>query len=162
MEKGRLRRTLVPRRNDHRRHRPGLRPGHPPPAGHGGRFADGTPQEKITPVVARTVYLDPAYWETIRRGLAAVVTRGTAAAVFQGFRQTAAGKTGSAETGRGTTHSWFACYAPASAPEVVVAALVEDGGDGSVSAGPVVRKVLEAYFALPPTSPPQPPPGTTD
>lgn len=124
--------------------------------------ADGTPQEKITPVVARTVYLDPAYWETIRRGLAAVVTRGTAAAVFQGFRQTAAGKTGSAETGRGTTHSWFACYAPASAPEVVVAVLVEDGGDGSVSAGPVVRKVLEAYFALPPTSPPQPPPETTD
>ncbi len=123
---------------------------------------DGTPLQKINPVVTRTVYLAPTTWETIRHGLEAVVTRGTAVAVFQGFRQTAAGKTGSAETGRGTTHSWFACYAPAANPEIAVAALVEDGGDGSVSAGPVVRKVLEAYFGLPKTTAPQPTPGTSD
>lgn len=124
--------------------------------------ADGTPQEKIAPVVARTVYLAPDNWETVRRGLEAVVARGTAASVFRGFKQTAAGKTGSAETGRGTTHSWFACYAPADRPEVVVAALVEEGGDGSVTAGPVVRKVLEAYFGLPKTNVPAAQPGTTD
>jgi penicillin-binding protein 2 len=123
---------------------------------------DGTPRQEIAPVVARTVYLAPDTWLTIRRGLEGVVTRGTAASVFQGFKQTAAGKTGSAETGRGTTHSWFACYAPAANPEVVVAALVEDGGDGSVTAGPVVRKVLEAYFGLPPGKVNAPPPGTSD
>jgi penicillin-binding protein 2 len=124
--------------------------------------ADGTPKEKISPVVARTVYLAPPIWDTIRRGLEAVVTRGTASTVFRGFQQTAAGKTGSAESGRGTTHSWFACYAPASQPEIVVAALVEDGGDGSVTAGPVARKILEAYFSLPPARVNTPPPGKTD
>jgi penicillin-binding protein 2 len=123
---------------------------------------DGTPREKIGPAVARTVYLAPETWSTIRRGLESVITRGTAASVFRGFKQTAAGKTGSAETGRGTTHSWFACYAPAANPEVVVAALVEDGGDGSVAAGPIVRKVLEAYFGLPPAQVNAPPPGQTD
>ena len=75
-----------------------------------------------------------------------VTIRGTAAAVFQGLSVTVAGKTGSAETGRGTTHSWFACYAPAEQPEIVVAVLIEEGGDGSVAAAPVVRKILEAYF----------------
>jgi penicillin-binding protein 2 len=123
---------------------------------------DGTPRQKLTPAVARTVYLAPETWETIRRGLEGVVTRGTAATVFQGFGQTAAGKTGSSETGRGTTHSWFACYAPAASPEIVVAALIEDGGDGSVAAGPVVRKVLEAYFGLPASKVKAPPPGQTD
>jgi penicillin-binding protein 2 len=124
--------------------------------------ADGTPRETFPPAVARTVYLAPETWSVIRRGLEAVVTRGTAAAVFRGFKSTAAGKTGSAETGRGTTHSWFACYAPAARPEIVVAALVEDGGDGSVAAGPVVRKVLEAYFGLPPGKVTPPAPGQSD
>ncbi len=124
--------------------------------------ADGTPRETFPPVVARTVYLAPENWDVIRRGLEAVVARGTAASIFQGFKSTAAGKTGSAETGRGTTHSWFACYAPAARPEIVVAALVEDGGDGSVTAGPVVRKVLEAYFGLPQGQITPPAPGQSD
>ncbi len=123
---------------------------------------DGTPRQKLDPVIARTIHLAPETWETIRRGLERVVTQGTADTVFQGFGQTAAAKTGSAETGRGTTHSWFACYAPAAAPEIVVAALVEEGGDGSVAAGPVVRKVLDAYFGLPPSKIKTPPPGQTD
>ncbi len=123
---------------------------------------DGAPRETFPPVVARTVYLAPENWDVIRRGLQAVVTRGTAASVFRGFKGTAAGKTGSAETGRGTTHSWFACYAPADKPEIVVAAFVEDGGDGSVTAGPVVRKVLDAYFGLPRGNEPQPQPGQSD
>ncbi|MDT8902983.1 penicillin-binding protein 2 [Anaeroselena agilis] len=123
---------------------------------------DGTPRQKLAPSVARTVYLAPETWETISRGLEGVVSRGTATTVFQGFKRTAAGKTGSAETGRGTTHSWFACYAPADKPEVVVAALIEDGGDGSVAAAPVARKVLEAYFGLPSAEVKTPPPGQTD
>lgn len=123
---------------------------------------DGAVREDIKPEIAYTVYLAPQTWDTIRRGLAAVTTTGTAATVFAGFKRTAAGKTGSAESGRGTTHSWFACYAPVDNPEIVVAALVEDGGDGSVAAGPVVRKVLDAYFGLPPVKVKTPPPGKTD
>jgi len=107
---------------------------------------DGTILETYEPEVMRHVYLKDEIWGLIREGLVAVTVRGTAAAVFQGFSTKVAGKTGSAETGRGTVHSWFSCYAPADNPEIVVSVLVEEGGDGSVSAAPVVRKILEAYF----------------
>lgn len=108
--------------------------------------ADGAVFEKYNPEVMRTVYLKPETWDVIKSGLVAVTNRGTAASVFQGFSPKVAGKTGSAETGTGTVHSWFACYAPADNPEIAVSVLVEEGGDGSVSAAPVVRKILEAYF----------------
>ncbi|HWR43473.1 penicillin-binding protein 2 [Sporomusa sp.] len=123
---------------------------------------DGATLEKFEPEVLRTVYLKPEIWDTIRQGLVGVTTKGTASKVFAGFPKTVAGKTGSAETGRRATHSWFACYAPAENPEVVVAAFVEDGGEGSVAAAPVVRKVLDAYFGIPSTEPPVIPQGKTD
>lgn len=102
--------------------------------------------DTIKPEVLRTIYLRPEHWGALRQGLEAVVSSGTGAGAFRGLGQRVAGKSGSAETGNGTTHSWFACYAPADKPEIVVAALVEEGGEGSSAAAPVVRKVLEAYF----------------
>ncbi|KYZ74979.1 peptidoglycan glycosyltransferase [Anaerosporomusa subterranea] len=123
----------------------------------------GVVVETFLPEVSRTLYLKPESWETIRKGLVEVTTSGTASAVFKGFPHTVAGKTGSAETGRKATHAWFACYAPAEAPEVAVVAFVEDGGEGSVAAAPIARKVLEAYFGIPSAGqPPTPPKGTTD
>lgn len=107
---------------------------------------DGAVLQKYSPEIIGNVQLKSEIWETIKAGLRAVPTQGTAAAVFQGCKPMVAGKTGSAETGTGTTHSWFACYAPADNPEIVVSVMVEDGGDGSVSAAPVARKIVEAYF----------------
>lgn len=123
---------------------------------------DGTTVASYAPEILQTVYLRPEVWETIRQGLQAVTTRGTASAVFAGLALPVAGKTGSAETGRNTTHAWFACYAPASNPEIAVAAFVDEGGEGSVAAAPIVRKVLEQYFKLPPQAATVPPKGTTD
>ena len=108
--------------------------------------ADGEIIEQYSPEIAYRVYLETETWDVIKNGLAAVTTRGTAAAVFEGLSPKIAGKTGSAETGTGTVHSWFSCYAPADHPEIVVSVLVEEGGDGSVAAAPVVRKIVEAYF----------------
>lgn len=107
---------------------------------------EGTVLEKYEPEIMGNVYLTTEAWDTIKAGLMAVPTRGTAAAVFQGLTIPIAGKTGSAETGKGTTHSWFACYAPADNPQIIVSVMVEDGGDGSVAAAPVARKIIEAYF----------------
>ncbi|VBB08838.1 Hypothetical protein LUCI_4119 [Lucifera butyrica] len=115
---------------------------------------DGSTYQSFPPEVLRTVYLKPEYWDTIRQGLKGVVSQGTATSVFQGYPGTLAGKTGSAETGTGTTHSWFSCYAPAENPKIAVTAFVEDGEDGSVSAAPIVRTVLEAYFGFRKNSPP--------
>lgn len=109
---------------------------------------DGTPAAAIEPEVARIVYLHSDIWKNIQQGMEAVVSRGSAASVFRGMPQPVAGKTGSGETGRGTTHSWFAGYAPADTPAISLVAFVEEGGDGSVAATPVARKVLEAYFDI--------------
>ncbi|WP_371373935.1 penicillin-binding protein 2 [Sporomusa aerivorans] len=110
---------------------------------------EGNLAEKLTPEVLRTVNLRPEVWDTLHQGLLAVTTRGTGASVFRGFVRPVAGKSGSSETGRGTTHSWFACYAPADKPEIAMAVLVEEGGEGSMAAAPVTRRILEAYFGVP-------------
>ena len=43
-------------------------------------------------------------------------------------------------------NGWFVGYAPRRNPEVVVAALVQEGGWGSTSAAPIVRDVVRAYY----------------
>jgi len=60
-----------------------------------------------------------------------------------------AGKTGSAEVYgyAHTTHGWFASYAPAHDPEIVIVVFMEGGGHGGSVAAPVARKIYEAYFA---------------
>lgn len=43
-------------------------------------------------------------------------------------------------------NAWFVGFAPADDPQIVVAALVENGGHGGSAAAPVVRAVMEAFF----------------
>jgi penicillin-binding protein 2 len=43
-------------------------------------------------------------------------------------------------------NGWFVGYAPRRNPEIVVAALVQRGGWGSLSAAPIVRDVVKAYY----------------
>jgi penicillin-binding protein 2 len=45
-------------------------------------------------------------------------------------------------------HAWFTSFAPADKPEIAVTVLVEHGGHGGSTAGPVAKKVLERYFSL--------------
>ena len=52
------------------------------------------------------------------------------------------------EPGNWPTHSWYTAFAPFDDPEIVVIAFVYNGGEGAVTAGPIVKQVLEAYFEL--------------
>jgi penicillin-binding protein A len=58
------------------------------------------------------------------------------------------GKTGTAEVGDGTSHSWFIGFAPANAPRVAVAVIMEHKGSGSDFATPAGGKVLQAALAV--------------
>src|SRR5438874_3987265 len=59
------------------------------------------------------------------------------------------GKTGTAEVGDGTSHSWFIGFAPADAPRVAVAVIMEHQGSGSDFATPAAQQVmLTALTAL--------------
>ena len=43
-------------------------------------------------------------------------------------------------------HAWFAAWAPLDQPELVVAVIVEHGGDGGSTAGPIAGKIVEAFL----------------
>ncbi|MEA3403922.1 MAG: penicillin-binding transpeptidase domain-containing protein [Armatimonadota bacterium] len=69
---------------------------------------------------------------------------GTGRGVFSGLGYDVAGKTGTAQLGAGLQpHSWFAGFAPYRRPEVAFAVIVENGGWGSRSAGPIARRLVE-------------------
>jgi len=58
-----------------------------------------------------------------------------------------AGKTGTSATpGRRATHAWFAGWAPAVHPEIVIVVFLEQGRGGG-DAAPVARAIFEAYLA---------------
>lgn len=86
---------------------------------------------------------------------------GTAYLPFRGLSLPVAGKTGTAESGQPKPHAWFAGYAPADDPEIAIAVIVEHSGEGSVYAAPLLRQVVETYFAEEPTSEATPDPTPT-
>ena len=95
------------------------------------------------------------FFSPIRRGLRKTVTEGTARSRLGDFPVPTAGKTGTAETpGKraGLEHAWYAGYGPwPPNPEyrpVVVVAMVENGGEGSQVALPVVKRVMAAFWGI--------------
>jgi penicillin-binding protein 2 len=76
---------------------------------------------------------------------------GTSTAIFSSFPVEIAGKTGTAEKwsseyDRYFDQAWWCGYGPNDAPEIVVCALIENGGHGGTSAAPAAREVLANYF----------------
>ena len=60
---------------------------------------------------------------------------------------TTAGKSGTAELGgTGEPHSWFIGFAPADAPKVAIAVLVEQAGRGAEVAAPIAGNLMELYL----------------
>jgi peptidoglycan glycosyltransferase len=78
----------------------------------------------------------------------AVVSGGTGtAAQIPGVR--VAGKTGTAENGPGRPNTtWFIAFAPADAPRVAVAVVLENQtGTGGTTAAPIAREIMQAILA---------------
>jgi penicillin-binding protein 2 len=73
---------------------------------------------------------------------------GTSSAIFADFPVPVAGKTGTAEAPRGSDHSWYASWAPAGRPRVVVVVLIEHGGFGAEAAAPAARDIYRAFFRI--------------
>jgi penicillin-binding protein 2 len=106
--------------------------------------ADGTEERTFSPRVVRApVNLPPQALRALREGMQAVVDGGTGtAAAVPGLA--IAGKTGSAENPRGVPHAWFAGYAPADSPALVVVVFIEHGRRGGAVAAPIARAIFEA------------------
>jgi peptidoglycan glycosyltransferase len=97
------------------------------------------PEQIAAPISADTA-------RQVRDLMIAVVKSGTGTvAALPGV--TVAGKTGTATNPHGLAHSWFVCFAPAEAPRVVVAVIVENAGYGADIAAPIARNVLRVALA---------------
>jgi penicillin-binding protein 2 len=100
--------------------------------------------------------VDAQALEVVRQGLfeATHSTLGTSSAIFGDFPIPISGKTGTAEKfidpGDGYLHtfnqSWWCGYGPSDSPELVVCALIENGGHGGDAAAPAALKVFEQFF----------------
>ncbi|CAN7186366.1 MULTISPECIES: penicillin-binding protein 2 [unclassified Variovorax] len=104
----------------------------------------------------------PKNVEIVRNALVAVNKGGTGTRVFAGAPYSSAGKTGTAQAvsmGQNVKynakaleehqrdHSLFAAYAPADAPRIAVAIIVENAGFGAAAAAPIVRRVFDYWLA---------------
>lgn len=103
----------------------------------------------------------PEQWQVIMEGMRDTMTRGTARAIATTAEYKMAGKTGTAQAfsvaqnaryvekdvnERLRDHAWFIAFAPAEAPQIAVAVLVENGGFGASAAAPIARQIMDAYL----------------
>jgi penicillin-binding protein 2 len=102
-------------------------------------------------------------WNVIYDGMMGAVTQpgATAYLAFRGALYKLAGKTGTAQVVtvkqtestkhqdadvRKREHAWFIAFAPVDDPKIAISVLVENGGFGGSTAGPIARKVLDTYL----------------
>jgi penicillin-binding protein 2 len=100
--------------------------------------------------------VDAQALNVVRQGLfeATHYTFGTSSAIFGSFPVPVSGKTGTAEKiidpgdgyARTFDQSWWCGYGPSDSPELVVCALIENGGHGGDAAAPAALKVFETFF----------------
>ena len=103
----------------------------------------------------------PKNVEIVRNALIAVNKGGTGTRVFAGAPYSSAGKTGTAQAvslGQNVKynaklleehqrdHSLYAAFAPAEAPEIAVAVIVENAGFGAAHAAPIARRVFDYWL----------------
>ncbi|MGV3497986.1 MAG: penicillin-binding protein 2 [Hydrogenophaga sp.] len=104
----------------------------------------------------------PAHLQAVLSAMQAVTTEGTSARVFAGAGYTSGGKTGTAQAvtigqrerydakkleEHQRDHSLYVAFAPADAPRVALAVIVENAGFGAAAAAPIARRVFD-YLLL--------------
>ncbi|MBI4770149.1 MAG: hypothetical protein HY784_06995 [Chloroflexi bacterium] len=109
----------------------------------------------------RTTTISPHVIQLIQQGMRQVIIDGTGSKYVHVEGVAIAGKSGTAEYcdniaqqknlcqfGNWPEHAWFVGYGPYENPEIMVLVFVYNGGEGSITAGPIVSEVLNAYFDL--------------
>jgi len=115
-------------------------------------LAIGASGIEVSPLELASAYVGLAQTASHPSNSTAVVLAGMREATASGLAQaaasrriTTAGKTGTAsDAGQSRTHAWFAGFAPAEHPEIVVVVFVERGR-GSVEASMIARRIFDVY-----------------
>ena len=112
---------------------------------------DGSVIKEIKPEKIGRLPVSAETLELLQSALKAVAQEGGTAAQMANLSVPVAGKTGTAENPHGKDHGLFVGYAPADNPNLVVVAVIDQGGFGSVSAAPIVQRIYE--YIYPPKQP---------
>ena len=120
----------------------------------------GVVTEIVQPAGENLGYL-PKNVDIVRNAMVAVIKGGTGTRVFAGAPYTAGGKTGTAQAvslGQNVRynakaleehqrdHSLFTAFAPAEAPTIALALIVENAGFGAAHAAPIARRVFDYWL----------------
>jgi penicillin-binding protein 2 len=125
---------------------------------------DGRPIVSYDPKVAKTIKVPTDALETWKKGMWKVSNEPGGTAFEHGYSSIVQvmGKTGTAEVKKhhrdhdhkdlekwnpNASHAWFAGWAPAEDPELVIITLIEHGGAGGTNAWPISRRILDGYFS---------------
>lgn len=113
---------------------------------------DGDPTYTFTPKVVRELSVTPENLSAIQEAMVSVVdnSRGTAYKFLGSMTVNVAGKTGTAQNPLGDPHAWFAGYTNnnnSDKPDIAVAIVLENAGEGSDLAAPLFRRAVSLYFS---------------
>ncbi|MGH8156844.1 MAG: penicillin-binding protein 2 [Rhodanobacter sp.] len=122
---------------------------------------EAQPQPLLNPPTGPSLIRKDSDWNVINEGMRAVITSGTGKGLNDGFPYLIAGKSGTAErfsrtsnaydTNKNTAYlaarhrAWFIGYTPADDPQIAAAVVLESGAWGAQDAGPIVRKIFDAW-----------------
>ena len=112
---------------------------------------DGTASFTFKPEINGKLPLSAANLKAVQEALRMVVDnrRGTAWTIFTGMSIPISAKTGTATNPFGNSHAWFAGYTSAGQsdkPDLAIAVLCENAGEGSEISAPIFRRIVETYF----------------
>jgi penicillin-binding protein 2 len=121
----------------------------------------GSAPEWAAPEPSEPIELQPGHLKLVTQAMIDVNRLGTSRVVFANAEYQTAGKTGTAQVvgikqnekydvrkvaERHRDHSLFVAFAPANAPRIALAVIVENGGFGAQAAAPIARAVLDYHL----------------